>query len=424
MAPKKTSRGTATLIDMSKFHLVDPLHLDDSTTSSPEWAARQREYEATLASEALCRGASDLDVISRLERRHGRRPSKMGFNLESEVVSSSMDYGPVWEASSKLRDIARRELETLPAWVQLSFDYDINEKAQVAKALKRPPEPALSRLDYYIAMRAALYQNGYDDPAEAVFNRITDGRLLGHKIVGGVHVNFADTLHALNERMKAAPCDLGEVTARAIKSVAGFVPRFQALKKGQTGPPPLSNHALGLAIDIDFVSNPHIKEAAVIAVMREITGVDFGRSFIQYSTDMPPVERVREIHRIGQQASDALQRWLQRWLPVHLEIESRKKIKASFPEPITDSENDRNLGFLKTILKYHALWEVKVWMDSGIQSVPVELAAGLEESGFRWGSTYENHKDAMHFELLPQKVLRPDVKKPRPPEEVLQLIAP
>jgi hypothetical protein len=415
MAPKKKSRGTATLIDTTRFHFVEPLQLDVSP-------AKTREWDDLLAREALCRGATEFDVMERLERRKAREEAalaKSGF----EPLGFPADFRAVREASASLREVAQKELSGLPPWVQASFDYDIADKALAAKAARRPPEPAWPRLDYYIMMRGALYQNGYDDPAESVFGEICEGDLLGHQVIGGVHAKLAKALQSFNERMRAAPCDVAELTARAIKSVAGFVPRFQALKKGQKGPAPLSNHALGLAIDIDFVSNPHIKEPAVIAVMREITGIDFGRSFTPYSSALPPVERVKEIHKVGQQASDALQEWLQRWLPVHLEIEARKKIKASFSEPVADSETDRNLGFLATILKYHKLWEVKVWKDNGIQSIPVELAAGLVEAGLRWGSAYENHKDAMHFELLPQSVLRPD-KKARLPEDVLQMIAP
>jgi hypothetical protein len=307
--------------------------------------------------------------------------------------------------------------------VQLSFDYDINAKAEEARALGRAPEPAMPRLDYYIAMRGALYQVGYDDPADAVFRRITKATLLGHKIEGGVHLNFADTLSRFETLLESWSAGLADKVAGAIKRVGGFVPRFQALKKGQRGPAPLSNHALGLAIDIDFVSNPHIKEPAVIAVVRELTGVDFGKSLIQYSTEMPPVERVKEIHRIASQASADVRAWLQRWLPLHLELEGRKRVKASFPDAVTDSETEHNLGLLKTILKHHNLREVQAWKDSGIQSIPVELAAGLEALGFRWGSTYERHKDAMHFELLPEKVL-PTSGKLRPVDEVLRLIAP
>lgn len=413
MAPKKRSRGTATLIDTTRFHFVDPLRIDVSPAST-------HEFDEILVREALCRGASEFDVMSRLERRKIREEAA-GRRLGLEPLGWPADFSVVREACASLRETAQRELASLPAWVQASFDYDINDKALAARAARREPEPAWSRLDWYILMRAALYQNGYDDPAESVFGEITEGNLLGHEIIGGVHVKLREALDVVNKRLNEAPGDIGELAAREIKSVASFVPRFQALKQGQKGPPPLSNHALGLAIDIDFVSNPHIKEREVIAAMKQITGVDFGISFTPYSSTLPAVELAREAHRTGQQASDALRKWLERWLPVHLEMEERKKIKASFPSP--DPETERQLGLLATILKYHKLWEVKAWKEKGIQTLPVELAAALVDAGLRWGSMYENHKDAMHFELLPTRVLRPDAK-PRSPEDVLQLIAP
>lgn len=416
MAPNKKSRGTATLIDATRFHFVDPLRLETSPAKSHEW-------DDALVREALQRGASEFDVMERLERRRIREETAR-TSMGVEPLGWPADFSVVHEALAALRNIAQQEFASLSPWVQESFKYDINEKALAAKAARRPPEPAWPPLDYYILMRAALYQHGYNDPAEAVFHRITQATLLGQKIIGGVHLNFADSLQSLEQRLERLSPGLAGRVAKDITSVAGFVPRFQALKHGKKGPPALSNHALGLAIDIDFVSNPHIKEPAVVAAMREITGVDFGKPFLQYSTDMPPVERAKEIHRIGKQASDAVQQWLKKWLPTYLELEGRKKTKASFPEAVLDSETDRNLGLLRTVIKHHELWQVKVWMENGIQSIPVELAAGLEEIGFRWGSTYERHKDAMHFELLPEKVLPPDVKKKRPPDEVLQMIAP
>jgi hypothetical protein len=429
MAPKKggKSRPSPTLLDTTRFSMVESLRLDDTMTKSPEW-------EAALVKEAFLRGGQEMTVVDRVDRRRGGslRPAtgRPTFSLGVEPLTHPpTDPSPIWDSAASVRDMARQELESLPNWVQKSFDSDPST----------PKDQIKPRLENYVGMRGVFYQLGYDNPCGDIFEQLTnDGRLLGYPIQCGIHQAFAERVSGLEGLLKRwGGDDLVEETARGIRGVFGFVPRFIAPKAGERSTVfGLSNHALGLAVDIDAAWNPHIKEPEVMAAIRQATGADYGKAFTEMGADVPADGRVVEIFQGAQKASDALQGWLRQYLPVYVEAERRRTARASFSDPVTDSETDRNMRLLKTILKYHKLPQLQSWMEHGVQSIPLALAAGMMELGFRWGNAYSSSKDGMHFELLPctwrrcspsckhkEHILRPN-GPPRLLDDVLTAIAP
>jgi len=48
---------------------------------------------------------------------------------------------------------------------------------------------------------------------------------------------------------------------------------------------------------------------------------------------------------------------------------------------------------------------LETWRTSGILTLPLELIKKLCAHGFTWGGEYENIKDFMHFELMPDRHL-------------------
>jgi hypothetical protein len=319
-------------------------------------------------------------------------------------------------------------------WVQKSFD----------SPPETPKDQVRPRLDNYVAMRGTLYQLGYDDPCGDVFARITnkrdDANLLGHEIKCGIHEVFAEHLKGLEGLLRSWGGDeLLEETRRGIKGVFGFVPRFIAPKAGESASVfTLSNHALGMAIDIDAAFNPHIKEPVVIETIKEATKgkADFGKAFTEMGDDVPADGRVLDMHTNAQKASAALQDWLRTYIPIYVESERRRTARASYQDDlIVESETGHNIDLLKRILKYHKLPQLQTWMENGVMSIPLALAAGMMQLGFRWGNSYKSSKDGMHFELLrctwkrcgpccrnKQHILRPD-GAPRLLDDVLDAIA-
>jgi hypothetical protein len=394
-------------------------------------------YEEAMIGEALRRGATLLQLAeivqhlraqrlrdrpdARTPRLHLLTPGPLDFRLDDppDLLPAVLAY----EAQ------VQREFGGLPPSVQESFAFDKNK----------------SKLAYYGEMRVALYVAGYDDPA-AVFSQIKPAKLLGHNVAGGLHQLFLDRLEKLAATLDGWSPGLAARTGKEFKGVGGFVPRHIAPKAGaKRKAPVLSNHAFGLAVDIDPTTNPHIKDAPVIAALNAVVrdlGFDFGKRYLEPDQKIDSVDWVAQTHLLAQQASARVQQWLQKYLPVYDEIQAEQQAlkkqaakPASTPsgpfDPVPaeptmckalDPVTLENLDRLKTVLTYHKLAEVRQWAQHGIQTIPLYLAAAMAKIGFGWGQTYCHSKDVMHFELDAKQVLPPDSREPRPLADLQQSV--
>ncbi len=418
----KPTKGTPargpSLLDSNSLHLVEPLHLDDSLATSAEG-------EEILVREALLRGARELDVMEYLARRRQRAlarspaaaPSRLGLSLS--LLSEPEGLSPanvVSRLAGAYRDMAQQEFDAFPGNVQTAF-----RAMTVEKNRDLPKDKKIQPFDYYLDLRVAYYQAGYDDPVKDIFSKITPAKLLGHGIVFGVHEKFLAQLAGLDKLLNSWSPGLADRTAKEIARMdGGFVPRYIAPKQGQNQTPVLSNHAFGMAVDIDPDRNPHIKDRDVMDALKQAIGYDFGASFVEYSKQIPDLDRIAQIHLRAQDASGKLQRWLQTYLPRYREAERSGALRASF----ADADTERNMRLLEKIRKFHSLAELETWANAGVQSIPLYLAAAMAQLKFSWGATYEHSKDVMHFELDASEKIPPNSKKPRPVEELLSAIAP
>jgi hypothetical protein len=414
MKPTRTKPHSGRVnINIRSFSLVEPLRLDDSLFTPSA-------VEETLVKEGLLRGARDVELIQRLTRRRARAsappPSAApgrSAGLYLDRLSEPDRVSPadlVWEMSRAFREMAQQEFAALPGNVQTAFRAMTNEKNRTLSKDKK-----IEPFDYYLDLRAAYYQAGYDNPVEDIFKKIVPAKLLGHDIAFGVHQEFVRQLSGLEGLLNSWSPGLAERTGKEIKRMdGGFVPRYIAPKQGQASKVPvLSNHAFGLAVDIDPDHNPHIKDRDVIDALKEATGYDWGSPFVEYSMEIPNLDRIAQTHTQAQNASERLQRWLQKYLTIY------KEGYSQFPDP----ETERNIRLLDRIRKFHSLSDLETWARSGIQSVPLYLAVAMTKLTFRWGSAYDHSKDAMHFELLAPSTIPPNAKV-RPVDDLLGLIGP
>jgi hypothetical protein len=394
-------------IAVSHFHLVDPLPSSE-VLDSPE-------MERALVMEALNRGAGTLQLFRTLKswraQRQQRHPRTI-FGLlpfEDLPVSDLANQAETILMTRSREDYDRTlrdEFSSLPDDVQDSFAYEKHEP-----------------FAYYGQMRPVFYRAGYSDPCETIFLKIGPATLLGHKVAGGLHELFRDRLAGLERELNSWSPGLAPRVSARIKGVGGFVPRYIAPKQGhrQTNAY-LSNHAYGLAVDIDSDWNPHIKDQEVIDVLKEITGYDFGQVLVPKEKGIPEMDRIAQTHLRVRDSSDRLRAWLNRYLPVY-EAEKRKaSTPASFlpdpgADPVCEEPSEESKQIIR-LLKYHKPAELKQWAAKGIETIPLELAAAMAKLGFRWGGSYEHSKDIMHFELDAKDALPPD-QEPRPLEDGL-----
>ena len=393
-------------IAVSHFHLVDPLPVSE-VLDSPE-------MEKALVMEALNRGAGTLQLFRTLKtwrtQRQRRHPRTVFGLLFDDLVGSDFialaETVLVRQCREDYDRMLRDEFSSLPDDVQDSFAYEKHEP-----------------FAYYCQLRPVFYRAGYDDPYATIFSKIKPATFLGHEVEGGLHEVFRNRLEGLERKLDSWSTGLARRVSRQIKDVGGFVPRYIAPKPGEPKrAPSLSNHAFGLAIDIDPVWNPQIAGKEVIGLLREITGYDFGEVLIPEKDGITEVDRIAQTHQAIHEASDRLRAFLNRYLPLY-EAEVQKAVAPPYSPADPGAakiciEPSKELGPIARLAESRGVPELRKWAANGIESIPLELAAAMAELHFGWGGCYRRSKDIMHFELDAKDALAPD-QEPRSLEDGL-----
>lgn len=395
------------------------------------------EIEEPLAMEVLRRGADALTYFkimsgwrTRLTQPRPLPSSHRHSLLDAQDIPNftlpDLSESYTWYESRYDSEI-RNEFRSLNATVKSAFGYKQKDETTHGEAIVA-----------YKRMRAVYYQNGYTDPPEQIFKDIESADLIGIKVAGGLHRKYKEKLAKLESVLSQMPglFQLEDVR-KEMSGAGGFVPRFIA------GTTSLSNHAFGLAIDIDYVWNPHIKHPAVVAVIQDVTGYDFSKPFMQRDAGIQPAEIASQTWLAQMDASRKLQEWLRKYLPIYnsseaAELLGRKgKGKASDknkfltkdlpPDQMVcqeiDAPTQTELDKLSILDEHHGLRTINQWAQRGIQTIPLAFVVAMTQLGFRWGSMYENSKDIMHFELLAGVVLPAEDPK-HPLMELLNVLNP
>lgn len=348
--------------------------------------------------EALNRDASELDIIAicrKWEQNHNLHPSSR-FGIDYNKLQLQFPSYP--RLSSLARDAVQvnltREFRGLPQFIRASFNRD-------------PPKDKKlnfqNELAHYFPIRKAMYVAGYDLPEH--FSSIQPITFLGKNVIGGLHLDARQKLQTVEKTLGAASEDIRS----AINDIAGFVPRLQDNSKK------LSNHAAGLAIDINTNFNPDIggigsefKRADELFAIKEITGYDFGEKKKNIS--------IERLYADQKAASDKLRGWLREHLHERKTGNTQPKLYSLLGEQ--QPTNYHLLGemeptsvrltsqsLLNLLRKSRSDAELLDWEQFGIVSLPLILIKAMIDAGFIWGGTFGNHKDFMHFQL--DKALTP-----------------
>ncbi len=304
------------------------------------------------------------------------------------------------------------EFESLPGSVQASFQ-DPNQRASSEKEQYRKFRPHYRAAGYQPAKLLAGSDAGIDT-----------GRLLN------------TTVQAQREvltRLEQVQAQLGN-KLNGIKEVGGFQPRTQY----ESGV--LSNHALGLAIDVEAPDNPIITDPKVLDAIHGITGINPTTRFVILPSANDAAEGLFSRGDPLAAAYDdakSISAKLKGWLKPFLEKQKVLDDALAKEQQLHEGEGDWEVAVADRIAAEQELqalkdWElfvvlrdsqevqkwggVEAWAERGVLSLPLEFVAEMSKQGFRWGGTYGNRKDYMHFELMDQSRTQPFI----PPHEAAQ----
>lgn len=202
------------------------------------------------------------------------------------------------------------------------------------------------RFAKYVEIRP-LYQQatGVTNPAQWIAENIITVAFFGHRTP--CHRDLKTPLAVSENALRT------KAFTPALDSFWGFVPRTMRTRNK------LSNHGLGLAIDIDYKTNPHIYNKEDILVIREATGLDLGR---------------RQTHDAMRRASQLFQQTFnQQW-------------------------RDRQTGQLREAIRKRKE-ALDTYARVGFLNLELPLIDTLLNAGFTWGGDWQSEKDFMHFEL-------------------------
>jgi hypothetical protein len=405
--------------------------------------------ERATVQEAVSLGASVFQVFDLLYKiRQASSPASQSLNLTGvqayRVLSVEQSHTFTHELDIKLDpELTNRAHGYLVTSEVRAYRQRVSREFKelpdhVRNAFADPNDPKKDHEAYYFEMRPIYYAAGYFEPADQFLNDIKPAAFLGYEIGGGLHQNVIEKLGGFESLVNSWKPGLADTIKKAIQagttskgtalaSLGGFVPRGIAAKQGAERKGfVLSNHAFGLAFDINSQWNPHIKDRDVIDVLKEITGYDFGGEFMASYKGIPEFERAAQIHTRVQDASTRLQSWLRKYLPIYesnvsnIENVSTKPVSKKSGIPVApgvadeypmsselDAVTAANMLRMEVLQRYHGLQQLREWYQHGIQSIPLLLAVAMVKLGFRWGAMYEHTKDVMHFELEAKEAFHP-----------------
>jgi hypothetical protein len=363
--------------------------------------ALSRTSEGIPASHAVAGGTSRRDGITSGGRTAWRR-----FSLEDLVSLEGRELSDTQQRRldevENLRTLvvarhdayvalAKREFDNLPQAVQRQFQPQ--PSGRYADSYRTAEEK-------YRGMRGAYYRAGWTDISRDVLSLIEPTTLFGVNVGGGTHRELKDLLALVEtEFLKSNPG--GNQRGAAGFEIGGFMPRFQ----GESDQ--LSNHAFGLAIDIDPSWNPQLKKPAAIKAFERATGEKMNVLLRNFSS----LDDIRATYERVVQASRKLQAWLAKFLPLYEQLEEDRAKYLKDPSKkgqvtVIDNELIANpdLAALKTLIQEYSKVKVQGWQAYGIVTIPVKIIELFVSLGRknrpRWGGEYERTKDVMHLELL------------------------
>ncbi len=241
-----------------------------------------------------------------------------------------------------------------------------------AQLRQRVPQDA----DYWRRIRWGYVQRGICDPERFVLDGIVEARFAGAAV--WTHVQIAPLLSRIEARLKAS-----EQGMPAFNSVSSFSPRtvrgpFKPSRR-------LSNHALGLAVDIDPALNPYLS-GRELAFIEKLTGARIARS-----ASIDAGERWDQLDNANSLYRARIGPWLDK---MEAGIAAARQKKGG------QAQARRLERALEAVTGNRNLMRAA---DDGFLSLPRHFVVEMEAAGLTWCTDFGPGADLMHFELRGHK---------------------
>lgn len=349
------------------------------------------------------------------------------------VVGSEVVPGAVLDELAVRRNaLAKPIFDDLDRLFHLYDDLARLEWNQLEKHVKDPflsfaRDQNVSGWKYYQSVRPFYYRAGFISPPRFLNQIRARASFLGRPLVGGAHPE-------LIRRLKVAEREFRKLTKQTNQSRIGawdpqqkrigcFVPRGTT-----TGG--WSNHALGLAVDIDYRSNPFVRGKKADLIDEVIAWMfDTGQVKRKISVQESWVKRefgpqvqdalAKQLYENTKYASDAVQSFLRNYLDDWL-----KRTESGASPPNTNPGNEAH----RLLTKMFQLWGGKgpakdphQWRGyialrklraDGFLTFSMNVLIAMKRAGLRSGTEFVGGKDIMHFDVRARSIY--DVRSPRP----------
>jgi len=193
-----------------------------------------------------------------------------------------------------------------------------------------------------------------------------------------VHREVADRLARVERLLRKQDAHL------RIARIGGFVPR--TLRGPYGSLPWLSNHAFGLAVDIDPHRNPYLSIDDLVALER-VSGVKLVRE-----ASVPAGDRWDRFVLAQRTYRARIGPWLRDNAAAIHDLRLRRARGDATVVPELD-----HLERLRKLVTGSA--RLRAAVRVGFLTLPRELVVAMEDAGFTWCTDFPNGADLMHFEL-------------------------
>jgi len=291
---------------------------------------------------------------------------------------------------------------------------------------------------YYQYVRQFYFGNGIADPPTFLKSIQEHVTFLGRRVTGGAHRLLATVLGHAEKEIDQLNKKLGKNRQTMLRawvisqSIASFVPRSTTGKE-----PHWSNHAAGLAVDIDPDTNPFLRGSQAALLDRLLAWLHVAgltprplsvtKSWLTKNVSRTTVDEAEALFDEATAVSDAVRGFLGTYLEAWLD-----RTVKQLPAPTTSPDGEAH-AFVEQMVAmwggrggsrrkpeqwtgYRALARIR---DRGLVTIPMALVVALKRAGEKagtpvtWGVQWEGGKDQMHFEIPLKSVYkRPSPKNP------------